>query len=62
MDDMGNRMVRDSLSFYTNGMNYEPVVYMTEAQGRRLEKLTGKKHMTGEDILKLIDAKELVGA
>lgn len=62
MDDMGHRMVRDSLAFYLNAQNYEPVIYMTEPQGRKLEALTGKRHMTGDDILNLVDTKQLVGA
>ena len=61
IDDMANRMVRDSLAFYVNNQNYEPVVYLTEKQGRQLEKLTGKRHITGDDIMALAEKKELVG-
>jgi hypothetical protein len=61
LDDMAHRMVRDSLAFYISNQNYEPVVYLTEAQGRKLEKIIGKRHINGDDILALVE-KELVGA
>jgi len=62
IDEVIHRNARNNLAFYVQGMSYEPVVYITEDQGRRLEKLTGKKRLTGEDILALTEKKELVGA
>jgi hypothetical protein len=61
VDDMAHRMVRDSLAFYVSNQNYEPVVYLTEAQGRRLEKILSKRHINGDDILNIVE-KALVAA
>jgi hypothetical protein len=61
MTDMAMRMIRDSLAFYVNNQTYEPVVYLTEKDGRKLEKLLGKKKFSGADILSLIKQQDTAG-
>lgn len=58
LDDIANRVVRDSLAFYVNSEAWQPVVYITEQQGVALSKLTGKRHFTGDDIIKLLETKQ----
>lgn len=64
MQDMAHRMIRDSLSFYISNQTYEPVIYVTDEQGKKFEKMFGKRHITGSDILKALEAhpKEEVAA
>ncbi len=62
MSDMGMRMIRDSLAFYVSNQEYAPVIYLEEKDGRKLEKLLGKKNFTGKDIMALIAEKEPVAA
>jgi hypothetical protein len=62
MDDIAHRIVRDSFAYYINTQQWEPVIYLTEAQGRKLEKLLGKRKFTGADILALVEQKETVAA